>query len=566
MLAALSRGRRFRYAFRILLVIVVIYILLPSPKAPHYSAHDPNSLLSTRAPQIQYAFDASAGGDLYRLQEVKKEFLHAYTGYRTHAWLHDEVKPVSGGSHKQYCGWAATLIDTLDTLYIMGLYDEFDEAVHAVSRLSFAYAPSGFCGVNPFETTIRHLGGLLSAYDISGSRDERLKRKAVEMGNLLFHAFAPNGVQCRSIIWPRFPGWSCEPNAMLSLARLGSQSLEFLRLSMVSGDQKWASKIEFLSKAMERLQDSSHIPGMWPKFFDGTCSEGVCDLDPQNWQWFTMGSGTDSAYEYIVKSHLLYGAKDDIYIKMWQKASPQIKNKLLFQPMNPQNNGMLFPGVIASRGGGSAAFHPEMEHLSCFLGGVFAISSRLLPNDSSDEDLAVATNLTHGCVWGYASTPSGIMPDTFRSLPCLNSLRNCSWDEAAYNKAGGHHYDLTTPLPVGMTEIKRPEYMLRPEAIESVFIMYRVTGDPVWREMGWDMFLAIRNATRTKYGHSSVADVMRKGEETELTDKMESFWLSETLKYFYLLFADPRLVSLDDWVFTTEAHPLRLTDETRGGG
>ena len=44
-----------------------------------------------------------------------------------------------------------------------------------------------------------------------------------------------------------------------------------------------------------------------------------------------------------------------------------------------------------------------------------------------------------------------------------------------------------------------------------------------------------------------------------LSDEMESFWMSETLKYLYLVFGDPegRQLSLDDWIFNTEAHPLR---------
>jgi len=44
---------------------------------------------------------------------------------------------------------------------------------------------------------------------------------------------------------------------------------------------------------------------------------------------------------------------------------------------------------------------------------------------------------------------------------------------------------------------------------------------------------------------------------TDETVGMESFWMAETLKYFYLIFSEPELVSLDDFVFNTEAHPLR---------
>jgi mannosyl-oligosaccharide alpha-1,2-mannosidase len=86
----------------------------------------------------------------------------------------------------------------------------------------------------------------------------------------------------------------------------------------------------------------------------------------------------------------------------------------------------------------------------------------------------------------------------------------------------------------------------RPEAIESVFIMYRITGDEYWREKGWKMFTAIQSYTGTPLGNSAISDVT--SEAPNFRDEMESFWLSETLKYFYLLFSDPSVVSLDNYV------------------
>jgi mannosyl-oligosaccharide alpha-1,2-mannosidase len=85
-----------------------------------------------------------------------------------------------------------------------------------------------------------------------------------------------------------------------------------------------------------------------------------------------------------------------------------------------------------------------------------------------------------------------------------------------------------------------------PEAIESIFIMYRITGDSYWREKGWVMFEAITKHTASKYGASGIKDVT--SQTPGHTDMMESFWLAETLKYFYLLFSDPGLISLDDYV------------------
>jgi len=125
--------------------------------------------------------------------------------------------------------------------------------------------------------------------------------------------------------------------------------------------------------------------------------------------------------------------------------------------------------------------------------------------------------------------------------------------------------------------VKDPSYKLRPEAIESVFIMWRMTGDEYWREVGWEMFENIIEHTRSPFGHAALMSTMevyqRDTYERGLMvrkvlarqmDDMESFWFAETLKYFYLLFSEPSLISLDEWVLNTEAHPFRLTEGIRG--
>jgi mannosyl-oligosaccharide alpha-1,2-mannosidase len=130
-------------------------------------------------------------------------------------------------------------------------------------------------------------------------------------------------------------------------------------------------------------------------------------------------------------------------------------------------------------------------------------------------------------------------------------------------------------IPQGFAVIRDTRYLLRPEAIESVFIMYRITADPAYLEHAWDMFTAVVAASRTPYANGQVRDVtfveppvprgakvegVRDGvftREDNVEDKMESFWTAETLKYFYLIFSRPDMVSLDEWVFNTEAHPFR---------
>ncbi|KAI7575250.1 hypothetical protein KC343_g22734, partial [Hortaea werneckii] len=119
-------------------------------------------------------------------------------------------------------------------------------------------------------------------------------------------------------------------------------------------------------------------------------------------------------------------------------------------------------------------------------------------------------------------------------------------------------------LQKGSTEIGDRRYILRPEAIESVFLLYRMTGEQKYQDAAWDMFTAITNASETRLANAAMSDITLTREQLAQTsagntqmDSMESFWMAETLKYFYLVFSEPDVVNLDEWVFNTEAHPFR---------
>jgi len=149
--------------------------LIPLPSGP-----------PVKIPSIQHKFSWGSGiAQEERRQAVKETFNHAWEGYQEHAWLKDELAPVSGGSRSHFGGWAATLVDSLDTLWIMGLKAEFEAAVESVGTIDFTTTDEE--EINVFETTIRYLGGLLAGYDLSGH--EVLLKKAVELGDFLYAAF-----------------------------------------------------------------------------------------------------------------------------------------------------------------------------------------------------------------------------------------------------------------------------------------------------------------------------------------------------------------------------------------
>lgn len=96
----------------------------------------------------------------------------------------------------------------------------------------------------------------------------------------------------------------------------------------------------------------------------------------------------------------------------------------------------------------------------------------------------------------------------------------------------------------------------RPETVESLFYLYRITGDKKYQDWGWKIFQSFQKYTRLPEGYSSIGNV-RSASNPGIRNKMESFWLAETLKYLYLLLADDQeILPLNQWVFNTEAHPL----------
>jgi mannosyl-oligosaccharide alpha-1,2-mannosidase len=169
----------------------------------------------------------------------------------------------------------------------------------------------------------------------------------------------------------------------------------------------------------------------------------------------------------------------------------------------------------------------------------------------------------------------GIMPEIFSMTPCDSKDAACPWDEQKWKvetqatiSGDNNAEDIDTliakhRLPKGFTSIGDRRYILRPEAIESVFILYRTTGDPDLLEAAWEMFQSIVNATTTPIANAAISDVTMSQKELDeqgidvRTNSMESFWTAETLKYFYLIFSEPDVVNLDEWVFNTEAHPFK---------
>ena len=439
----------------------------------------------------------------------------------------------------------------------MGMRDEFESAVKAVAE-GISFNNTDAVEINVFETTIRFLGGLLSAYDMSG--DRRLLHKARDVGDMLYKAFdTPNHLPVTR--WnPHDAANGRTQSASGSLlAELGSLSMEFTRLSLVTKDSKYYSAVQHISELLSESQMKTRVPGMWPIVLnaaDGKFNEG---------NGFSFGAMSDSAYEYLPKMIAILGDSESIYRDMYEQSMEAAQKHLLYRPMVPGGDDVLFPGYLSAEDEGMK-LETSGSHLACFSGGMLALGGRLISNESH---VALGAKLTRGCVWAYSAISSGVMPETFHLSSCPNWQSSCEWDETLWHQAihdiqsQGGSFDSEKAieeqrLPPGFTKIPDSRYILRPEAIESVFIMYRITNDEFWREAAWSMWVSIEALTRTDLANTAVWNVnLAQQEDIPQADSMESFWMGETLKYFYLIFSEPDLVSLDEWVFNTEAHPFR---------
>lgn len=157
-----------------------------------------------RIPNVQHTFtDESSNSRIDRerkLATIKDAFTRSWGGYKQHAWFQDELSPVSGKYRNPFCGWAATLVDSLDTLWILGMKDEFEEAANAVKQIDFTTSIRN--DIPLFETTIRYLGGLIAAHDLSEGRYNVLLDKSIELAEVLMGAFdTPNRMPITYYQW-----------------------------------------------------------------------------------------------------------------------------------------------------------------------------------------------------------------------------------------------------------------------------------------------------------------------------------------------------------------------------
>eukprot|EP00887_Chlorella_sp_A99_P008081 scaffold12.g8081.t1 len=582
------------------------------------------------------------------------------------AWGEDELAPLSCEGRAGWMNLSLTMVDSLSTLELLGLEEEFDEAAdHLATHLDVS-APGP---VNLFEATIRILGGLLSAHHLSAARRPRaaaaLAAKAAELGARMLPAYAsPTEISTLSLEWTylaRLTNHSAFEDAPLAVHDRLSAWVEhtggLLPLYFSPEPREGEQQGQQRQQEQQQTTQSDQQPGgsssgRAPQRRGRRQPPPAPKQPPRSTGTITLGARADSYYEYLLKQWLLTGKTEAWLLARYVQAMRAVRARLV---RRAGGAGRLWY-VGEEVGSGSAS--PKMDHLVCFLPGLLALgdlhgvsssnnsssssgggggssssssrgrsasaSSAPSPHPGGKEageqdgdartmpDLALAHHLARTCAELYRQTPAGLAPEIahFSSDSGPEFPKHHSQDvgrgEFAVKPADAH--SLLRPGARARGALGATgAFFAAAEAVESFYLLWKATGDPQarahlysspipYREWAWAVFRALERWARVVGAHPTCrapngeprsparaqsaaagsgcsgacssggrrqpggwgADAGEPGAEEEplvgggyaslesvlslppqQRNKMETFFLSETLKYLFLIFADP---------------------------
>ncbi|GMI71994.1 mannosidase 4 [Hibiscus trionum] len=434
--------------------------------------------------------------------EVREMFYHAFDGYMEHAFPLDELRPLSCEGEDTLGGYALTLIDSLDTLALLGDRERFTSSVEWIGKnLRFDINKT----VSIFETSIRVLGGLLSAHLIASdyatgmripSYDNQLLDLAEDLARRLLPAFdTPTGIPFGSVNLKY--GVDEHESKITSTAGGGTLTLEFGVLSRLTNDPIFEQVTKNAVRGLWARRSKLNLVGAHINVFTGEWTQKDAGI----------GTSIDSFYEYLLKAYLLFG--DEEYLFIFQEAYSAAMHYLYNDPWYVEVNM-----------DSAAIVWPLFNSLQAFWPGLQVLAG--------DIDPAIRTHTAFFSVWKrYGFTPEG------------------------FNLA-------TLSVQHG-----QKSYPLRPELIESTYWLYKATRDPRYLDVGRDIVASLQYGARCPCGYCHISDV----ENHKREDHMESFFLAETVKYLWLLFdlavGPDNLVENGPYkyIFSTEGHLLPATPQ-----
>ncbi|CAF0973158.1 unnamed protein product [Didymodactylos carnosus] len=457
--------------------------------------------------------------------ESKKMFEFAYDNYMQYAFPLDELDPIhcrgrgpdverldNININDVLGNYSLGLVDSLDTLAVMGNATEFQHAVKLViEHVRFDRNTT----IQVFEATIRVLGALLSAHlliidplqpfgDLAiPNYANELLDLAHDLASRLLPAFenVPHGLP-----YPRVNLLTGVVSGMrndTSTAGAGSLSLEFTILSRLVGDP-----------IFERVARRA-VNSLWTR--RNQITGNVIDVETGEWigQSSGLGAGIDSFFEYLLKNYILFGEQEDL--NMFDDAYQAIYAHMRKGRVNCKEGVGLHPMYVNVNMHTGAVSTTWIDSLQASFSAVQVLLG--------DIDEAICMHALYYSIW----RKFGVLPERF------------NW------------------------HVKMPDvnfYPLRPEFVEATYFLYQATKNPFYLHVGRDIIENLNYYTKVKCGYATVHDVNDK----TLEDRMESFFLSETCKYLYLLFDEDNYLNkqgANHYIFTTEAHIIPLMSKLR---
>ena len=491
-----------------------------------------------------------------RTDAVVEMFRFAWNGYFTYAFPNDDLLPKNNSFRNTRNGWGLTAIDGLDTAIIMEQQDIVEIILDFIPTVDFtknnAKGERDAQTTSLFETNIRYLGGLLSAYDLlkgpfkhlasDDTKVDALLKQAITLADTLKFCFdTPSGIPVGLVYIDNktFTDVSVMQNGdyTAGLAEIGTLVLEWQHLSDLSGDPSYG---ELVQRAESYWFNA---PEVWPGLTGGNFSVSTGQLLDDYGGWT---SGNDSAYEYLIKMYVYDPERYYNYSQRWTAAADSTIQHLLSSP-NPR------PDLTMAGAFSGQVVQNYSEGLACFIGGNFILGSTALKNKYYLEP---GLQFAEWCANGYREAASGIGPVIYSWNETILANPNYTNQTTQYERAG---WFIPENLALGGGQA--------PEAVESWYYAYQATEDQYWRDVAWAYTLAQNKTLRVGSGFVSIRNVLRE-DGGEKGNYMASFMLAEVLKYQYLIQAPPEkkgiwdVISGEDkvnyFVYNTEAHPMRV--------
>ena len=415
-------------------------------------------------------------------QKVVDEFLYAWNDYKKYAWGHDALKPLSQSYHDWYDQTLLfTPVDAYSTMHLMGLKPQMAECKKLIlEQLNF----NADIEVSHFESTIRLLGGLLSAYELDG--DQKFLTLAKDLADRMSPVFnTATGMPMRYVNLKT----GATRDYLSNPAEIGTLLIEYGTLSKHTGEKKYFDRAKKALVELYKRKSKINLVGS--------------TIDVRTGIWTNpeshISGGIDSYYEYLYKCAILF--KDDELMTM-AKISLDAATKYLKESTA---DGVWYE--VANMNYGTQV-NPYFGALDCFFPGTLIYA-------------------------GYEKDAKQLMESVIKY-----------WIDYSIEP---EYMNYKTK------QVLSPQYVLRPEAIESAYYLYYYTGDERYLRAGKRIFDSIVKFCKHSTGYAALRDVRT----LEKMDQMESFFFAETLKYAFLIFnEDINVFNFDKYVLNTEAHPI----------